>query len=243
MNRTYPLLLTSLLLCGCGRSAVAVDAAEPVVAKPSAAQPVAQVAQVAQQPAQAEPFRFPADKGGQILSQILRPEATAKGLHGDVPPARRDLKPPTGVAQPETPLAQGPGGLPQRELQRPAPPVRPRMLAEGAPLSGQDPQAPRPSRQALPTGPLAQQSARDPAAPTPLPYIGLILTDRVPLDDPTADLSLRAALAAEPPARATPVPFAPENLPDPFANARTVQLKAPPAESPEPPTASPRVPK
>ena len=252
MKNAYLLLLVGpLVLCGCGRSAVSVDAAEPAGVKPGEGvqpqglKPPGQlVAQADKQPAgSSEPFRFPADKGGQALSQILRPEATAKGLLGEGPQAKRDLPPPAAVDQPPAPLAVGAGALPRRELQRPAPPVRPRLLAEGAPLSGQDPNTPRPSLQALLTGPLARQSGRDPLAPTSLPFIGLILADRVQLDDPTADLSLRAALLAEPPVRATQVPFTPENLPDPFTNGRTIQLKSPPAESPEPPTASPRVPK
>jgi hypothetical protein len=62
----------------------------------------------------------------------------------------------------------------------------------------------------------------------------MLRAERVPFDDPTTAASRQAALAAAPPLRLNPVPFTPENLPDPFANAATVRLRLPPAESNQP---------
>jgi hypothetical protein len=109
------------------------------------------------------------------------------------------------------------------------------MLGEDNPFTAYRADPVPPALRELDTGARVKLPARDVNLPVLLGFLGLQLPDRVPVDDPTGDASLQAALAAAPPARTAPVPFMPLNLPDPFQNAQTVKLRTPPPEEPEPP--------
>jgi hypothetical protein len=247
--------LGALLAClaGCARTSVAVDPplgvaeaskqALPALAhaqgKPAVGQ-VPAVAQVAQDKPQPAPkageggFTFPADKGGQTLGQLLKPPVVLTESLREFPAGPRIVSPPADVERPGVPLAPSQASI----LKPPAPKVpllRPRTLAEDAPFTAyrSDPQVP--VLRELDTGARVAVQAVNLNLPVPLSYLGLQMPDRVPVDDPTNEASLHAALAAAPPARTDAVPFTPQNLPDPFVNAQTVKLRTPPAEESSPP--------
>jgi len=240
-NIILGLILTGAA-AGCARSSVALDAPlesdHPLVVV-AQAQP-APTAVPAATPASQESFAFPADKGGQAMGQLLRPPATLPAL-ADVPPGPRPLPPPREVAHPAVPL-------PRNAANPAAPPgpktavLRPRALPEDAPLAKQSNQPVVPALRELATGARLQVPSRNVNDPVPLTILGLPLADRVPLDDPTMEASVSAALAVKPPARTEPIPFTPTNLPDPFANAQAVKLRTQPPEQPEPVAATPKTP-
>jgi hypothetical protein len=241
------LLAGSLSLTGCARTAIVAEDAPP--APNRGAVEVVQFVTAQAQPAQPaqpaagdkEPFKFPADKGGQALGQLLRPPQQLPALDG-VKPGPQVLPPPVSVAQPEVPLAPtlaGPLSLPLPK----ALPLQPHLLTEGAPFSSYRDEPGAPGRRELAAGALIELPRLDLSRPVPLGYLGLQLPDRVPLEDPTGDASVDAALAGNPPARVEPVPFAPQNLPDPFQNAQTVKVRTPLAEDTTPVSGAPRPPK
>lgn len=179
-------------------------------------------------------FRFPGDKAGGFLAQLLRPAERLPGALADAPSTQKGLTGARGLENPQVPLSAGPADLPRRTLEPAAPAIRPRQLGEGMPLAGYRDQPVAPTRPALATArPVALPSA-DVREPAPVPALNPLLPDRVPFDDPSAAASREVALSAAPPVRTNPVAFTPENLPDPFANAQTVRLRQPPAENPQP---------
>ena len=103
------------------------------------------------------------------------------------------------------------------------------------------PQPPEPGT--LPAGELVRAPSVDVNRPPPLPGLGGPALDRAPLDDPTADGSLAAALAAAPPERTAPAPFQKLTVPDPFEHRQVVRLHTTPAEDTTPVAAAPRGPK
>ena len=91
-------------------------------------------------------------------------------------------------------------------------------------------------------GPRFRLPSADVNQPVPLPVLARPAPDRAPLDDPTADASWTAAVAAAPPVRTAPVPFLRLNLPDPFELRDAIRLRHPPAEDPLPPPSAARPP-
>jgi hypothetical protein len=230
-RRIGPLVLAGVVLgaTGCARSSIAET--------PGLENAVAQAAPNA---APAERFTFPADKGGKAIGDLVQPPARLE-LPSDVPPGPRTLPPPRGVDRPGVPLAPTLAGLASPPSPRP-PIVRPRALAEEAPLSAYRGHPGVPELRELETGARVAVVGRDPNLPAPLGLLGLPVFDRVPLDDPTMDSSVQAALAGPPAPRTDPVPFAPVNLPDPFANAQAVKVHVPLPELPIPVTGPIRTP-
>lgn len=247
---TFSLLGLLALQCliyqaiGCAGPTVTVnagvgDGVVPMVVQKQlvrAAQPAAAQPGKGAQPAPAgERFAFPSDKGGQALNQLLRPTDRLAGPLDDLPPGPHALPPPVQVTNPNL-LPANPGSPLRPPLPKTAT-IRPRMMAEGTPLTAHRLPPTAPSAHEFSAGVLIALPLRDVNQPVPLGYVGVLTADRVPLEDPTQEASLAATLAAVPPARETPVPFVPQNLPDPFLNAQTVRLRTPPAELGEPPTA------
>jgi len=219
----------AFVLAGCARQLPAVE----VTAGEAAAQ-------AAPPPANGERFAFPADKGGQALGQLLQPPARLDPV-SDVPPGPRTLPPPAGVDQPGVPLTSSLAGIASPPSPKAAL-IRPRMLPEDAPLSAYRDNPTVPVLRHLESGARIAVAGRDVNQPAPLDFLGLPIFDRVPLDDPTVDASVQAVLAEPPPARIAPVPFAPQNIPDPFINAQTVRLRTPPPEETQPATVPIRTP-
>lgn len=188
-----------------------------------------------------KPFQFPADKGGKVLANLLKPEdRLASPLH-DLPPGPLTQAPPSAIGHPSVPLPGTPAGSVSPPAPK-APALRPHMLPEGAPFSAYQRDPSTPAQREFATGVTIGLPSRDVARPVSLGYLGLPSLDRIPLEEPTAEASLASALAAAPPERTTPIPFTPLNLPDPFANAQTVKLRTPPAEETSPLASQPRLP-
>jgi hypothetical protein len=237
-RRVLSLILAGGLVAvvGCSKSSVAINQAALADGekKPAAAP---------DQPAPSgDAFRFPSDRGGRLLSQLLTPPPQ---MPGDGRPTAHPLRlpPPSSVDHPEVPLViVGQPPLPRPGIDPRAQKLQPHSVPELAPLSNYR------NEPKVPVAPYFAAGARI-HLPSPnveeaiaLPILAQPGVDRVPLEDPTTDDSLSAALAAVPPVRDTPVAFTPPSLPDPFENAQTIRLKTPPAEDPTPTSATPQPP-
>jgi hypothetical protein len=133
---------------------------------------------------------------------------------------------PPAVSQPATVIVQAERRSPQRGQ---AAIDRPPLAAEADPA--------RPARPTWPPAPLAYAPSANPDAVPALRYVGLPVSDKVtPQDDPTAESGRAALLAGTSIPKPSPPPPLRLTIPDPFENARVVQLANPPAERdpPEP---------
>jgi hypothetical protein len=236
-----PLAGLLLALAGCGRTSVAIAPAGAAAAdeKP---RPAAQDARPegAKAAAAGDGFRFPDDSGGELLGKLLTPPV--KPAPGEDRTGPHRFARSSAVESPRLPLPPTrlePARMPAQNvsgLTRPGP------LPEGVPLLSyygkpEPPEAPR-----LTAGEPVREPSVDVNRPLPLPVLGQETPDRAPVDDPTAEASLAAALAAPLPQRTTPAPFLRLGVPDPFENRRTVRLPAPAEEPAVPVSASPRTP-
>jgi hypothetical protein len=164
----------------------------------------------------AEGFRFPEDRGGQILSKVLPPSEKA------VPPAEREAPSPrrhtpSGLDKPSVPLPPVPAEMPRLPAGK-SPALRPRPLPEDLPLAGHLTDPTPPQAQTLHAADRLRIPSVDVNQPIPLPILAQPASSRAPLDDATADASRHATLAGSPPVRSTPAPFLKIDLPDPFEN-------------------------
>jgi hypothetical protein len=174
-----------------------------------------------------EGFRFPEDRGGQILSKLLPPSEKAVPLaEREVPAPRRH--PPPGLEKPLVPLPAVPAEMPRLPAGK-SPALRPRPLPEDLPLAGHLADPTPPQAQTLHAGDRIRIPSVDASQPIPLPILAQPASNRAPLDDVTAEASRNAALATSPLARSAPVPFLKIDLPDPFENR--VKPAATPAEN------------
>lgn len=193
-------------------------------------------------PGPTERFQFPPDKGGKLLEETLRPPQKLADEAAATPQPKR-LKAPPAVEQPEVALTGPALPLARAALVPKAPPLRPHVLPEDAPLTAHRSDPTRVNVQHLPAGALVRVAAPDVDLPPPLPILANPGIDRAPLEDPTAEDSLKSALTAVPPIRNNPAPFLRLNLPDPFENAQTIRLRALPPEEQSPATGPVRPPK
>jgi hypothetical protein len=191
--------------------------------------------------AQEDGFRFPNDKGGQLLGALLTPGDRQRVV--TINAGRKVFAPLRGLEQPETPLlpSQAPAALlpPPRSPATPrpghAPEETPLTSARGRPLP--------PQSQTLATGLLVRTASAPPDQPLRVPTLATPVPDRASLDDPTRDASLGAALMAVPPSRPGPAPFLRLGAADPFENREAVKVRTPPPELTLPVTTTPRPPK
>ena len=160
-------------------------------------------------------FPFPDDRGGRLLKQVLSPSeqpapARRAGSAGPRPlsdPNRPPPELPLPLLQPEMPpLPAGPTARPPRLW----------LLPEDPPFarSAFDPVIPQ--ELYLPAGRGVRLPSPNVEQMLPLPILAQPALSRSALDDPTAELSAAAALAAPLPPRTHPAPFLRLSLPDPF---------------------------
>jgi hypothetical protein len=184
-------------------------------------------------------FEFPADEAGRLLADKLTPPRETPLAHL---PFVREPRPrlpgmPDNLAPHVAKLPPAVSGAPtvvvgdeRRSAQRQQPSLdRPPLAVE------MDPE--RPQRPLWAAAPLAYSPSANPDVAPALRYVGVPLADAVtPQDDPTADSSRTALLAGAKAPMPVPPPPLRLAIPDPFENARVVQLANPPAEShpPEP---------
>ena len=236
-----PLAGLLLALAGCTRTSVTINPAGAAAADENP-RPAAKDAPREGPKAEegGDGFRFPDDSGGELLGKLLTPPVQPAPGEDRIGPHRFARS--SAIESPRLPLPPirlEPVRLPVEKTSGLA---RPGPLAEGVPLvsyygTPEPPEAPR-----LPAGAPVREPSVDVNRPVPLPLLGTETPDRAPLDDPTTEASLAAALAAPLPQRTTPAPFLRLGVPDPFENRRTVRLPAPVEEPAVPVSASPRTP-
>jgi hypothetical protein len=245
--RTHACILVVLVLAGCTTRTASISPAAAVAADQAAApqmppdKPDPPKADAPKPEAAGDGFHFPDDRGGRLLGQLLPP--SGRGSPADDHVAPRQFKESPVIAAPSAPppaTAANVVRLPEAKASRPP---RPGPLPEGVPLFGYRGLPEPPGAGVLPAGELVRVPLVDVNEPPPLPRLGEPAPDRAPLDDPTLDASLAAALAASPPARTAPAPFLRLTLPEPFENRQVVRLRSTPAEEPTPVAAAPRGPK
>jgi len=228
-----------LALLGCSRSAVVVA---PEGAS-HADEPATKVRQVARgQDAEAENarFAFPDDAGGVLLAKVLTPKETPASRPDRTPPPRRSSSS-VGMKPPTLPLPPSHTAMPHPPSLVKSAPVRPRLVIDET-LSGLPDTPILPQPQSLPEGGRVRVSSVDVNQPIALPILARPVSDRAPLDDPTAEASSVAAVAAPIPSRVTKAPFLKLTLPDPYDHRRPETI-ATPAESKEFPLGSPQTPR
>jgi hypothetical protein len=163
-------------------------------------------------------FRFPDDAAGKLVQKALTP-GVQEAPADHAAPRRRSS--PLGVEEPPLSLPTTLALVPRLPQERFEQKLRPRLVLEET-LDGLGEVA-RPRSAPMPEGERIRQPREDVTVPAPLPVLAVPLTDRAPLDDPTADASAEAALRAAMPLRQRPVPFQKTNLPDPFENRNAVK--------------------
>jgi hypothetical protein len=199
-------------------------------------------------PKKAEPtkdgdgFRFPEDRGGQLLGKVLLPSEKTSAPPETVSTGPRRLTSPPNLEQPSVPLT--PSGLDVPRLRSVRKDLSPRLrpLPDESPLSTFRTEPQPPQAQVLPAGERARVPGPDPLQPAALPVLAQPVPERASLDDPGAEFSTAAVQSATVPFRSTLAPFVRQNLPDPFENRDTVRLRNTPDERPDPQTAAPKGP-
>ncbi len=226
-----------LALAGCSRSAVVVAPENASRAdEPAAARQV-----VPRQDGETEDvrFAFPEDAGGDLLAKVLPPKET------EAPPLERAEPPRRSAASarwtsPALPLPTTPTAMPRLPRPVKTTPLLPRLVIEETlgglletPLFPQPPSLPDTGRVRVPSANVNE--------PIPLPIQAQPVSDRASLDDPTAEASTAAAVAAPIPARTTKAPFLKLTLPDPYDHRRMDSVTTL-AEQAEPALGTPRTP-
>jgi hypothetical protein len=186
-------------------------------------------------------FRFPDDKGGELLARLLPPALDAAALKDHVPHAPPRSKAPPNLEVPTLPLPPALPGMPRVNLEPKRPVLLPRLvldetLGEGVLLN-------LPEAHIFVTGEKMKDKGIDVNQPPPLPTQSQPVPDRASLEDPTLEASIVAAVAAKVPLRTGPVPFQRVSIPDPFENYNPVRLSQPPTEDSQPPVGPARNPK
>jgi hypothetical protein len=221
-------------LCGCTRPTAMIG---PPSAEAATAEwtPAAEDKNVGGEPLGGDGFRFPDDQGGQLLSKLLAPADRPAPVTFTAEP--KALPPSAAVEQPTPPLPPAAVNPPHLPPGKEPPAARPAPLPEESPLLACRLASVPPQVQQLPAGERVRTPAPDPNQPVALPVLGLATPDRASLDDPTADLSLAAALAAPMPLRSNPAPFLRLNLPDPYEHRSAARVRSPLPEEATTPSA------
>ena len=179
-----------------------------------------------------ETFRFPEDKGGQLLSRLLAPPETLPL----VKPQPRPRPSPKAVEQPTLPLPQL-VTLPSVLADQPRRTVPPQgLLTPEQALDGPDAPLPLPETLQFAVSDRPRLPSVDVEKPVGLAVMAQPLPDRGALADPTLPASRVAVLAAPLPERTTPAPFLRLTLPDPFEHRDSVRLRKPLGEEEMPNT-------
>ncbi|MGE3804649.1 MAG: hypothetical protein AB7K24_08250 [Gemmataceae bacterium] len=227
-----------ILSAGCSKRATTI-ALDPGSANVSASSDaVAQASTpvpVAVAPAAVIGQAFPEGAEGKLLVDKLKPAEVGVPAREtrDAPLA---VRPPKQVEKPEPPLPEQRAELQRGELARIEKPVRPYLLPGEPPLAREVLEPALPQRIFLiAVAPPVRVPSLDVEKMQPLPYLSDgPAADAASSVDPTAGFSRNLALTTQAPPRANPAPFQRLELPDPFRDRATVQLKVVPAESTSP---------
>src|SRR5882672_11362687 len=226
MKVTYILLgcLLASMSAGCGERSARITPESEAYAGESN-MPVEQAQDRTAEPTPSSEFPFPADKGGRLLADRLRPANQVPTLPEDKPAAAKRLAGPAKLENPELSLPKvpilHPPSLPLTKIK----PIRPTLVEGEPPLSRARLDLPSPTPVKLAVGPKIAWPSPDIHQPIPLSILARQVTDRASLDDPSGDASLAAALAAKVPDRSTPAPFLRLTIHDPFEHRNAVRLR------------------
>jgi len=185
-------------------------------------------------------FRFPDDKGGQMLAKVLPPADKLPLGDESVLSQPKRLPGAAVLEHPSVPLGPNQGQVPRLPAARKGPPLRPRPLTDDLPLSRTRPEPPHETQ--FPAGERVRLPGPDVEQPAPLPMLAVPVPDRTSSDDPTADFSSAAVQSAAAPVRAAPAPYVKLSVPDPFENRDVIRLRQTPPEKSDPVTATPKPP-
>jgi hypothetical protein len=170
-------------------------------------------------------FPFPADRGGKLLAEKLRPANQIPPLANDKLAGPKRRSGPKNIENPDLSPASStmtaPPSIPSVRLK----PIRPALVGENPPLSSERFNLVGPSPVKLPTSPKVAWPSPDVNQPIPLPILARPVTNRASLDDPSGEASQAAALASKVPERTTPAPFLRMTIPDPFEHRNAVRLR------------------
>jgi hypothetical protein len=235
------LLCGALLpLAGCGRQSVVVLNPDPVAPDKGGPADPEKRKDDGDQP-KADGFRFAEDSAGQHLGKLLPPRENIR-LPAERPSGPRS-QPLPALENPALPLPPGRADIVRLPVEKAPRPPRPPALPEEMPLLGYRGVPAQPQEPVLTPGVLLKVPSPNVGQPVPPPLLAQPAPDRVPLDDPTLEASLAAAVAAQPSYRTNPAPFLKLTLPDPFENRQTVRLRSTPPEEGMPVAATPQLPK
>ncbi len=172
-----------------------------------------------------EPFKLPSDAAGKLLSSALTPVQRPGRLDNPTRPAPPPAPPPA-LAGLDPTLPEMPAPTPKMgpAVKRV---LRPRVVVP-APVDEGFGEPLLPGREAFGTLGKTREESEHPVIPPPLPYLAERPTDRVPLDDPTAEASGESVLTGVMPERAKPVPYVRTNVPEPFEFRVPLTLPRPP---------------
>jgi hypothetical protein len=232
--------LIALVSSGCGKSSV--GAGPQTTAETSVSRTVSHEGgeeKIAS--AENDELALPPDKEGKLLVETLRPSEKLPGRLPSEAVKPRRLSAAPGVEKPQLPpppplpalpatMGESSGQRPLAALDQKGTAFRPRLLPEEPPFSRHRIVLAQPESIKLPAGPRVRLASPDVNQPIPLPILAQPVRNRAPLNDPTLDVSLSAALAETVPGRTSPAPFLRLTLPDPFENRKTVRLRKTPPE-------------
>ncbi len=229
-------------LAGCNRSQGVVYQESASDDKPTAEKVVRGVADTGDggetKKGEEEGFRFPNDKGGEVLARVLAPSVDVRAVRVQKP--RRQTAP-ASLEAPSLALPPAQPAMPRVALEWKRPTLLPRLVIDETLGGGAEPGLPE--ALAFATGAKTRDAGVDVNQPPPLPRLGQPVPDRASLEDPTTEASMSAAIAAKVPLRTRPAPFQRLSIPDPFENYIAVPKSALPPEPAEPPLGPARNPK
>lgn len=226
-------LLVALTAAGCSQSPAPPAPPAETVAVVAAAQPDPLSPIAAQPPKPPEPpptvFEYPADLGGKAVVKAVTPSLAPPAAE-KTSPAPKPRTPPARVVDPD-PVAVAkyvpPPVLPPKPPEsRPTPPPE-RVPHDLGYLADAVPERPT-----FPVKPGITQRAADVKVPPALPILGRPATDRVSLDDPTAEPGNQAIVAPLVRVGLLPAAFLKVALPDPFELGEQVKPRVAPADEP-----------
>lgn len=188
---------------------------------------------VAQPPKAPEPptmFEYPADLGGKVVAKAVspdRPALTPAERFGVAPKPRAT---PARIADPDA-LVKSDYRLPPLPVGKPAE-VRPTAPPERVPVDLGFGTADVPARPTFPIAAGITTRAPDVKLPPAMPTLGRLVTERVSLDDPTAEVANTVIATSSVKTTLGLAGFLKVTLPDPFELGEQIKPKVPAAIDP-----------
>ena len=234
------LLLSAILLAGCGRDRAAVSMESQVAADETSAslQLGSTESPVKSDVEPGGTFQFPNDRGGKLLANLLPPPqlVDSEGNGSRIP--KRRFAPQPLLDRQELPLQSSAAEMTKLLSEANALRPRPAPPSEESPIMSVRSDNGIPERGAFAPGEKISVSSANPEGAAALPILAIKSSDP-PVEDPTLDWTGTAALKSPPPQRTGPAPFVKQLLPDPYENRPAAKVKNTPPEEATPLTGTP----